>query len=253
MTLNPVKIALCFHGIHGGEKNTGKNYSVTNFNTGINNSSVNVLKSVIKHLNKNILPYNDIDIFLHSWDTSLEKEITELYKPKKFIIEKQKTFNIPKYVGTQPMGGGYDKQRGQAHYSRWYSFKKSNELKQQFEIENNFKYDLVIHSRFDLCWLEKIIFSDYFDPKYFYTSTPIHHGREYPDRWFISSSDKLDKIASIYDNLNEFCNPNSKKYIPQYSGISSHFILYSYLNDYLGYPVKHLWKYPEKHKMYRDL
>ncbi len=253
MTLNPARIALCFHGIHGGEKNSGKNFSVTDFNKGINNSSANVVKTTTKYFNKNIFPYNDIDIFFHSWDTSLKEEMVRLYNPKKFIVEKQKKFNIPEYVGTQPLGGGYDEQRGQAHYSRWYSFKKSNELKQQFEIENNFKYDLVIHSRFDLCWLEKIIFGDYFDPKYFYTSGISNHGKEYPDRWFISSSDKMDEFANIYDNLNDFCNPKSNNFIPQYAGISSHFIVYSYLNDHLKYNIVHLWRYPDKHKMYRDL
>ena len=47
--------------------------------------------------------------------------MVELYKPKKHKTEKQIKFDIPDYVGTDPRGGGYDEQRGQAHYSRWYS------------------------------------------------------------------------------------------------------------------------------------
>ncbi len=251
MSSNPVKIALCFHGIHGGE-NTGKNFHVTDFDKGTNTSSSKVLESAFLHFSKNILPYNDVDVFFHTWDTHLENRMVELYKPKKYKTEKQIKFDIPDYVGTDPRGGGYDEQRGQAHYSRWYSLQKSNDLKNQYENENNFKYDFVMHSRLDLCWTEPLTYK--FTQEYFYTGTPIgNNGKnEYPDRWFMASSDKMNELAKIYNNMNDFCNPNSPKYIPQYAGISSHFIVAKYLRD-LNYNVKHLWTYPEMHKMYRDL
>ena len=40
------KIALCFHGIHGGES-TGKNYHSTDFEKGENNSSIKVLETSV--------------------------------------------------------------------------------------------------------------------------------------------------------------------------------------------------------------
>ena len=54
------KIALCFHGIHGGI-GKGKMYDATNFNLGINNSSIKVLETAHKYYSKNIESYNDID------------------------------------------------------------------------------------------------------------------------------------------------------------------------------------------------
>tara|TARA_R110000744_G_scaffold121499_1_gene226163 strand:- start:2 stop:886 length:885 start_codon:yes stop_codon:yes gene_type:complete len=265
------KIALCFHGIHGGES-TGKNYHSTDFKKGENNSSSKVLETSYKYFYENIIKHNDVDIFFHTWDVNLKDKMVELYKPKKYLVENQKKFSIPDYVGTYLAGGGYDENRGQAHYSRWYSFKKSNELKKQYEEENNFKYDLVMQSRLDLCWLDKIIFENEFNPKYFYTSTPIpsddNHQTiskiavgflyqskiiELPDRWFVSDSHKMDEFSKLYDLLNDFCNPESKISIRQYAGISSHYMVCNYLTKHLNYDIIHKFKYRDRHLMYRDL
>ena len=78
-----------------------------------------------------------------------------------------------------------------------------NELKEEYERENNFKYDLVMQSRLDLCWTDKLVFQEEFNPNYFYTSTPIQSGKtELPDRWFVSDSYKMDKFSKMYDLLN---------------------------------------------------
>ena len=250
---NHKKIALCFHGIHGGES-TGKNYHSTDFEKGENNSSIRVLETSHKYLYENIIKHNDVDIFFHTWDVNLKDKMVELYKPKKYLVENQRKFSIPDYVGTHSMGGGYDEKRGQAHYSRWYSFKKSNELKEEYEKNNKFKYDLVMQSRLDLCWTEKVDFQKEFDSNYFYTSTPIHSGKvELPDRWFVSDSYKMDKFSKLYDLINDFCNPKSKISVPQYAGISSHFMVCNYLTKHLNYNIKHKFKYRNKHLMYRDL
>ena len=245
------KIALCLHGIHGGISK-GKMYDSTNFDLGINNSSIKVLETAHKYYSKNIESYNDIDIFFHSWDVDLEERLVELYKPKGYRVEQQKKFYIPSYVGDT--GGGYTTQRGQAHYSRWYSFLKSNDLKKEYERKNNFKYDLVMQSRFDLCWLDKIVFEEEFNSDFFYTSTPIVSGKkELPDRWFVSDSNKMDKFSEMYYLINDFCNPNSKLGIPQYLGISSHFMVCNFLRNHLNYNIKYKFKYRDNHLMVRDL
>ena len=51
------RIALCFHGIHGGES-TGKNYHSTDFEKGENNSSIRVLETSHRYLYENIINYN---------------------------------------------------------------------------------------------------------------------------------------------------------------------------------------------------
>ena len=100
--------------------------------------------------------YNYCDFFIHTWNfceyktynTSniskkpviepIEKfeQIKKMYSPKKMIVD-DKTIGYVNTVnyGIQPL---------------WYSFWKSVELKKQYELENNFKYDYVLKLRMDL-------------------------------------------------------------------------------------------------------
>ena len=34
--------------------------------------------------NKNLFSINDVDVFIHCWDTKYENQLVELYKPKKY-------------------------------------------------------------------------------------------------------------------------------------------------------------------------
>ena len=81
---------------------------------------------------KHIIDANDqVDVFMHCWDTHFEEELVELYKPKKSKFEKQIIF---------------DENHIRRHYieSRWYSAKQVTKLKKEYEMENGFKYDVVM-------------------------------------------------------------------------------------------------------------
>lgn len=84
---------------------------------------------------KNFFGHLTADVFYHSWDidTSTVDSINELYRPKKFLIQPQ----FPK----EEMG---------SFGSMLYSMMMANELKKDYEIENNFRYSIVIKTRFDL-------------------------------------------------------------------------------------------------------
>ena len=45
-------------------------------------------------------------------------------------------------------------------YSKWYSTKKSVDLKSEYEKEIDIKYDMVMVTRFDIAWQTDIIFKD---------------------------------------------------------------------------------------------
>jgi len=79
----------------------------------------------------------DYDIFYHTWDvghnTDSLKKLNELYLPTSYIIESP-----------------YEKSEHGSFGSMLYSIMMANELKKKYEIENNFRYDLVIRTRFDL-------------------------------------------------------------------------------------------------------
>ena len=102
--------------------------------------------------------YNDCDFFMHCWNdcsyktynlsnirkkpykeskTKFEK-IYELYSPQKMQIDNpdiEYGYNICKFMGIEPL---------------WYSFLKSIQYKQQYELDNNFEYDYVIKLRYDV-------------------------------------------------------------------------------------------------------
>jgi hypothetical protein len=77
----------------------------------------------------------DYDVFYHTWelDTSTSKQVQDLYTPVSFLEEPP--------VNILEVGN---------FGSMLYSIMMANELKKRYEIKNNFRYDLVIKTRFDL-------------------------------------------------------------------------------------------------------
>ena len=73
---------------------------------------------------KHIFDVNDtVDVFIHCWDTKYEKQLTELYQPKKSKFQEQIQFDN-------------EIMRGNFIESRWYSTKQVTELKKvQFLLE----------------------------------------------------------------------------------------------------------------------
>ena len=161
-----------------------------------------------KHIfTPNIEKGNEVDVFIHSWSMDFKDKLIEIYNPKKYLIEPQIDFK-------------QNNLRLNSIKSRWYSTKKSIELKSQYENENNFKYDFVIVSRFDCVFLIDLIFSN-FDTNNFYAShrddcsstycrCPIM--MRFADEWFFSNSDDMNVFATLYDHWEEYGikNPHSE-------------------------------------------
>ncbi len=207
-----MKIAYCLHGCVGGT--TGKSGEK------LSGKEV-VLRESVKKLFKN-LKTDNIDFFIHSWDTDLHNDFINSFNPKKIITEEQIVFDIPKHLP--------DNLRTQSHYSRWRSAQKCIELKSQVEKESNEKYDLVILTRFDLIWLQPFDLATLDSSKIhfdwsFIGGNKIYGGvnqQEWPDRIIISNSENMNYIGTMYDKLTEY---TSLGQCPQYAGISSHFCL----------------------------
>ena len=148
-----MRTAVCFSGLVGSTRGKSQEL-VGDFELCFKISS--------KLYKKHVLNKNNVDVFVHSWSTSLENQILDAYKPKKHLIEKQIVFDTPDYIKNTTDA------RKQTHYSLWYSRKKVNELKCLYEQENGFKYDCVMLARFDLAWQTDLIFENY-DQNYFWT------------------------------------------------------------------------------------
>lgn len=81
------------------------------------------------------------DVFFHTWQDSPNKidKIIQLYQPRDYIV--QQPFDKDPHTRSDGMG---------SWGNMLYSMMMANELKKSHEIDNNFRYDLVIKTRFDL-------------------------------------------------------------------------------------------------------
>jgi len=93
--------------------------------------------------------------------------------------------------------------------STLYSRMRANYLKQQYEIENNMMFDLVIKTRFDLCYQPGIIFENIFggviEEKVLYSRYGFYRGEFFlpnPDEvFYFGSSFTMDIVEDLYNSL----------------------------------------------------
>lgn len=223
-----MRVALCLYGLVGGDQGKG----------GLG-SSDRTLRTGHKHYIKHLIDVNDkVDVFVHTWTVEQQDQIKKLYSPKLSVFEKQINFKIPSYVRG-------DQQRKNNHYSKWYSTKKSIDLKKKYEDQHGIRYDFVIATRFDIALMTDFKFNQ-FDPHKFYVghwceildkkgkdvfkggrgpldellkkgkkiSSFKHSHKGYPhteegfiDQWFFSGSEEMDRFASLFDHLDEYTKP----------------------------------------------
>lgn len=226
-----MKVALCLYGIVGGDSGKGGQ-----------GSSAETLKIGHRHYRQFLIDANaEVDVFVHTWSVDQKARIERLYQPKRAIYEPQIKFKVPKWVRG-------DAERKNNHYSKWYSTKRTLDLKRVYEEANNFKYDFVMTTRFDIALKTPFKF-DGFDPDKFYAGHwckivnangvdvfkggrgPLygllkkgakidnykHAHTGYPhtdegliDQWFFSGSKNMDAFASLYDRLDEYTKPGNR-------------------------------------------
>lgn len=155
---------------------------------------------------------NNFRFFCHTWDTNSYKvregdEIhykLEKVDDKDFLEEKlRSTFNFEKLVVDHEI------HRDVPWGSVFYSTMRSNLLKQQYEVENNMMFDLVIKARLDVCYrpgttfensfhhpiMEKTLYSNFGHMNYeFHLPNP-------DDVIYYGSSLTMDLIDSLYNGL----------------------------------------------------
>lgn len=214
-----MRVALCLYGTMGGTMGKAGER---------NGNKMDVFQHAFPHYKKFILDVNDVDVFIHSWDTDIEEEVVCNYNPIDCKFEEQITFDIPDHIDKT--------QRVQNHFSRWYSCKEVVELKKMYEVHNKFEYDFVMLARQDIAWQSDIVFSKY-DNEYFYVAEWYQHhtgvSMGYPngsfnqslqDIWLFSNSEYINSIVEIYDDIPSFHSENNV--LSQYKGISNHRLIY---------------------------
>lgn len=227
-----MRVALCLYGQVGGSRGRGGSGGWFHPQSGKN------------FLNNALIDDYAPDVFVHSWSDFLKDAIIESYKPISHIIEPQIQFN-PNYgdfgfedpenmskfkayqalLNTNERRKNYQGIRDEIFspgglafrsHSRWYSTQQSVNLMKDFEDKNNFKYDFVLLSRFDLWYLRKFnleaLSSDFIYAGPRTDGSPPEkpvlyekdHNHALEDLWFLGGSDLIHKLGNLYSNLKEY-------------------------------------------------
>jgi hypothetical protein len=152
---------------------------------------------------------NEFYFFGHSWSGNSYKRFIS---PTNYIYEFEKekletiTANLKKHFNFLSLEVE-DQHVSDALSSWFYSMMKVNFLKQQYEIENNMMFDLVIHSRFDLVFPEGLKFEDCMPLKVEEKTLYSHFGF-YRSEFFLPNPDAVQYAgtSSTMDIIESFYN-----------------------------------------------
>ncbi len=230
------RIALCLYGLVGHEGREGKGKVIDYF-----------------------LPYEfydlnlkdeslQIDVFIHSWSYNYKNELIKLYKPTEYLFEKPR----------KEFGDIYGEMNFNA-VSQLYTKKKTIELKLEYEKKNNFIYDWVFLSRFDICVKRKVNFNKLDNKKLYLVGPKKHHGKfckcrfcddlridhSINDTIYFSSTQNMDILSKCFDKI--------KIYYPEFQSdkIDVHIISKKHLSqtslwnkvDYYFYSINNKYIY----------
>lgn len=185
-----------------------------------------------EYLKKYVLDPLDPDIFFSGYpnDDGLEyckNKIEELYKPKKYILRnfdeeaKNEIYpNIQKYYSNKR-----PETRPETYISGRYNVKKCNDLRKSYEIENGFKYDVIICSRTDLFYNREHSSDELLRAKNGEVLIPHEWDCKYlnpiavSDIGFVTNSENSNKISSIYDFIDTYFSEGNTLHPEIYMGI----------------------------------
>ena len=175
-------------------------------------------------------PNYNFDFFIDTWEKQgwrtdkkflstfdIVEDVKKTYNPIKINIEKDILWNPTKYlkhvqdIGWVKKGYGGKRSRGEHILGMFYKIYKCNNLKRNFEKENNFTYDAVIRHRTDFSLNGQISLDSLEDIKnVIYVphcdTTALQGGIPIRDIFAISSSENIDYYSSLFecfDNLVE--------------------------------------------------
>ena len=162
-----------------------------------------------EHIKKTILDkFDNVDVFLHSYEKNLENVLLEYYKPINFLFENVPDFK-ENYKDLDLNYCNYGSQQTfnyQNLFSMAYSRYMVGQLKSKHEKDNGFIYDWVIFVRYDIAsvnHIEEIGFDTTLDRNYVYTCMFNQLNAGPQDQWFYSNSKNMDTVFSLYVGLNK--------------------------------------------------
>ena len=169
--------------------------------------------------------FENIDIFFYGCENSFgksenEKQIINFLSPKKFIINYNNYYNHDNgnnLLNNNNIDQNSAKNNHEKSIWAFYNVMMCNELKKEYEIEKNIKYDLIIRSRLDGFWFRGLtnleisqISNNILIPwDWAFRSTHPSGGTHpfgYADVYCISNNILFNYYANVYNFINEFSN-----------------------------------------------
>jgi len=130
------------------------------------------------------------------------EKIKELYKPKKILVEPLRKWDVTKYYVIPNIG----LRDPEIVCGMFYGIYKANQLKMEFEEENNFTYDVVIRCRPDL-YFENTLRADEVHSAAKSTGVYIPNFGSYGglnDQFSFGHSKIMDIFCATFPNLDKF-------------------------------------------------
>lgn len=163
-----------------------------------------------------LLQNNNVDVFFYGPENKEgifqnEKDLNELFKPKKHVINNSAYYNTIERPSGVPDS-----------FLGFYNILKCNDLKIQYELEHNFEYDVVIRSRTDYFWFRPLTDEEIEQSKSF-VLLPEEWSFRSPNRFSlcdmfaIGSSNNMNIYSSLFNYMSE--------YIQEYGGYWSEGIM----------------------------
>ena len=213
-----MKIAVCYNGILNRSSDINK--FVTNQHALMSNS---------------IKGDHDIDVFCHSWHNDLARNIDNILKPTKSLHEKQIEFELKEvdihrlsnesrlpienetlqFIKNIPQMKRHHPAYARTHnwYSNCYSIQQVINLKRDYEMQNKFKYDLIILCRYDSYIKRHFDPSDIGDLNNVYVECCEMNMKNYIHKvnrqwiqpeYIIFNSENADLYSNIYNHLDTY-------------------------------------------------
>lgn len=160
--------------------------------------------SIKKHI-INANPNYEFDFFIHSWNEDLADQLNELYKPKAYLYENNNLYSdmLLRKI-TNPSNF--------SNISKAFSMKKSIELMEDYKLNHNIKYDLIINYRADL-FLSKDMLLDNYDRNLIYVNA---YKDCMGDFHFIMNEENVNIFKYLFDSVDHGNEPLVHLWIKNY-------------------------------------
>ena len=170
----------------------------------------------------------EVDYFMHCWDTNTWRHP---HRPREFKPHNHKHSDYEKIVNAYNMKSAMLEEYNDDDFilawdPLFYSFAKSVALKRQYELDNDFEYDLVIKARLDTVYNPEYKFpyaNQYVNQRTVYAPLEIMQFPSEFNYWnfddviFYGHSNTMDIVADIYKSSKTIY---TDKYVNEYTARS---------------------------------